>query len=132
MYVKKLTAIILFVAAAATSASAATYPLTLYVANQSFDLNPVDIKVTLDGDVVAQGIFFAATGGNWRRYDLTLGPGRHVLHAVTRKGAAGLRREFTAAGPRWMAVAFRFRSPAGGAGTVRYFYFDIRERPYGK
>ncbi|UCH78613.1 MAG: hypothetical protein JSU81_01290, partial [Candidatus Coatesbacteria bacterium] len=120
------------VVAPGLAAAAATYPLTLYVANQSFDLNPVDIKVTLDGDVVAQGIYFAATGRNWRRYDLSLGPGRHVLHAVTRKGAAGLRREFRVGGPRWAAVAFRFRSPAHGSGTIRYFYFDIRERPYGE
>jgi hypothetical protein len=108
------------------------YPLTLYVANQSFDVNPVDIKVTIDGATVATGTFYAGEGYNWRRFDLRLAAGRHVLRAVTRKGAAALKREFDVTGPRWLAVAYRNVSPSRGGRTVRHFACAIRDKPFGK
>jgi hypothetical protein len=116
--------------AAADAAPAATHLLTLYVANQSFDVNPVDIKVTVDGATVAAGTFYAGEGRRWRRYVVRLAAGRHVLRASTRKGAAALRREFDVAGPRWMAVAYRNVSPSRGGRTIRHFAFAIRAKPF--
>ncbi len=118
--------------AGAFARDAPYYTLTLYVANQSFAVNPVDIKVTIDGATVAAGTFLAGYGRSWRRYDIRLAAGRHVLRALTRKGAAALRREFTVTGPRWAAVAYRNRSPSSGRGTVRHFAFAIRDRPFGE
>ena len=121
------------VALGAGAAPAATqHPLTLYVANQSFDVNPVDIKITIDGKTVAKGTFYAGEGHSWRRYDVRLAPGRHVLRAMTRKGAAALKREFDVAGPRWAAVAYRNVSPSRGGRTVRHFAFAIRDSPFGE
>ena len=120
------------VAFAAGTAAAATLPLTLYVANQSFDVNPVDIKITIDGKKVAAGTFLAGEGRSWRRYDVRLAPGRHVLRALTRKGGAALKREFDVTGPRWAAVAYRNVSPSRGGRTVRHFAFAIRDKPFGK
>ncbi len=88
-------------AAGAFARDAPFHKLTLYVANQSFDVNPVDVKVTIDGVTVAAGAFYAGYGRSWRRYDVRLVAGRHVLRALTRKGGAALKREFTVTGPRW-------------------------------
>lgn len=118
--------------AAACAAFAATHPLTLYVANQSFDVNPVDIKVTIDGATVVTDAFYAGEGYNWRRFDLRLAAGRHVLRAMTRKGSAALKREFDVTGPRWLAVAYRNVSPSRGGKTVRHFACAIRDKPFGK
>jgi hypothetical protein len=119
-------------AAGAFARDAPFHKLTLYVANQSFNVNPVDVKVTIDGVKVAEGIFFAGYGRSWRRYDVRLAPGRHVLRALTRKGGAALKREFTVTGPRWAAVAYRNRLPSYGTGAVRHFAFAIRDRPFGE
>ncbi len=108
------------------------YPLTLYVANQSFDVNPVDIKVTIDGVTVAAGAFYAGGGRSWRRYDVRVAAGRHVLRALTRKGGAALKREFAVTGPRWAAVAYRNVSPSRGGRTVGHFAFAIRDKAFGK
>jgi len=61
-----------------------------------------------------------------------LAAGRHILRAMTRKGAAALKREFNVAGPRWAAVAYRNVSPSRGGRTVRHFAFAIRDRPFGQ
>jgi hypothetical protein len=119
-------------AAGAFAREAAFYPLTLYVANQSFDVNPVDIKVTVDGVTVAAGAFYAGHGHSWRRYDVRLAAGRHVLRALTRKGGAALKREFAVTGPRWAAVAYRNASPSRGGRAVRHFAFAIRDRAFGE
>ena len=118
--------------ASAAPAPAATHPFTLYVANQSFEVNPIDIKVTVDGATVAAGTFYAGEGSNWRRYVVRLAAGRHVLRALTRKGAAALKREFNVTGPRWAAVAYRNVSPSRGGRTIRHFAFEIRDRPFGQ
>lgn len=133
MGIKPLCIVLTALAAGAGSASAATqHPLTLYVANQSFVVNPVDIKITIDGKVVAAGTFLAGYGRSWRRYDVRLTPGRHILRAMTRKGSAALKREFDVTGPRWAAVAYRNVSPSRGGRTVRHFAFAIRDRPFGQ
>jgi hypothetical protein len=119
-------------AAGAFPRDAPFHKLTLYVANQSFDVNPVDIKVTVDGVTAAAGAFYAGYGRSWRRYDVRLTAGRHVLRAMTRKGGAALRREFDVSGPRWAAVAYRNRMPSYGTGAVRHFAFAIRDRPFGE
>jgi hypothetical protein len=119
-------------AAGAFARDAPFHKLTLYVANQSVDVNPVDIKVTVDGVTVAAGAFYAGYGRSWRRYDVRLAAGRHVLRAMTRKGGAALRREFTVTGARWAAVAYRNVSPSRGGRTVRHFAFAIRDRPFGE
>ena len=120
------------VAFAAGTAPATTHPLTLYVANQSFVVNPVDIKITIDGKKVAAGTFLAGEGRSWRRYVVRLAAGRHVLRALTRKGGAALKREFDVTGPRWAAVAYRNVSPSRGGRTIPYFAFAIRDRPFGE
>jgi hypothetical protein len=122
----------LALAAGAFTRDAPFHKLTLYVANQSVDVNPVDIKVTVDGVTVAAGAFYAGYGRSWRRYDVRLAPGRHVLRAMTRKGGAALKREFTVTGARWAAVAYRNVSPSRGGRTVRHFAFAIRDRPFGE
>ncbi len=131
---KALLFIILLIVATAVCAGGASRPshtLTLYVANQSFDLNPVDIKVTLDGVKVLEGIFFAGYGRSWRRYEVELAAGAHVLRAMSRKGGVGLKRRFDVAGGRWAAVAFRYRSPAHDKPAARHFAVTVRDRAFG-
>lgn len=58
----------------------------LYVSNQSFDLDPVDIEVRLDGELALEGDFLVEGQHSWHTFDFDLAPGTHELRAVTRAG----------------------------------------------
>jgi hypothetical protein len=49
----------------------------LYVSNQSFALDPVDIKVYIDGFLVVNRDFYVKGQHNWIRFQFQLGGGTH-------------------------------------------------------
>lgn len=57
--------------------------LTLYVSNQSFDIDPVDIAIYVDDDLAVTGDFLVEGQHSWHVFDLALEPGNHVLRAVS-------------------------------------------------
>ena len=65
----------------------ATNPtFVLYVSNQSFDIDPVDIEVLLDGQRAVEGDFLVEGQHSWHTFSFELAPGTHELRAVTRAG----------------------------------------------
>jgi len=72
--------------------------LVLTVSNQSFAVNPVDIRVTIDGEVAVDEAFEVGegqpAGHGWKQFRLRLGAGAHRLRAVSGRGEAELDVEF--------------------------------------
>ncbi len=125
--------VILAAVAAAPAARAPAYAVVLYVANQSFHVNPVDVKVTVDGETAVEGVFYAKPGTEWRRYELRLAPGWHTLRATSRKGAAAYKGVFNLTGNRWAGLAYRYAPPTSDRDVVtRRFWFALRDHPWGK
>jgi hypothetical protein len=85
----------------------------LVVGNQSFEVDPVDIDVTVDGEVVAEGSF--SVGGdqppqhNWKRYEVDLAPGPHVV--VASSPHDGARAELTIDVPAVQTVTVAYWRP---------------------
>ena len=88
----------------------------LYVSNQSFDLTPVDIKVTIDGRVAVDEPFDVAgkkmAQHNWKTFVFTLAKGPHVLKAESAKGEAAVTQTFEVKDKEWGVVDFWYDSKA--------------------
>jgi hypothetical protein len=66
----------------------------LYVSNQRSEVDPVDIKVYIDGNVAVNQDFLCKGGHNWVRFEFQLGNGPHTLRAVSRRGQADMTSDF--------------------------------------
>lgn len=106
--------------------------VTLLVSNQSFELNPVDIEISIDGEAVVRDTFDVEGDQppqhNWSRYLLQLEDGRHRLAARAGEQAE-LDTEFDVAGKHTIAVAHWYSSRTAGAPPKGYFTFESQARP---
>ena len=66
----------------------------LYVSDQSFALDRVDITIRIDGRVAVADEFTVGNEHNWHEYRFRLPPGLHRLSAVSRDGRARLEGSF--------------------------------------
>lgn len=121
--------LLILVTAAWAGAAPPRYLLTLYVSNQSFHVNPVDIKVTIDGYEVVRDGFYAGDGHNYVRYRIKINAGRHILRAASRKGAAALKQEFEMPADRWAALCYWNAPPDQANATVKHFTFVVKDKP---
>lgn len=60
----------------------------LHVSNQSFDVDPVDIKIFIDGNVAVDDDFFVETQHTYVSYRFSLSNGVHKLKIESKKGEA--------------------------------------------
>lgn len=60
---------------------------TLYVSNQSFEMDVVDIEVRLDGELAVTGDFEVGSQHTWLPFHFQLSPGLHTLTSTTRTGS---------------------------------------------
>ena len=92
----------------------------LYISNQSFELDPVDIEARLDGEIAVQGDFLVEGQHSWHTFDFDLAPGSHELRAVTQTGAVD--------------HVWTFEIPEGARyGVLDFWYYgeDSSSEPYG-
>jgi hypothetical protein len=81
----------------------------LFVSNQSFDLDPVDIDLYIDGTHIVTGDFEVKGQHNWIRFDFKVATGEHELRAVSKKGGAERKATFKLNGTeRWSVVDYWF------------------------
>lgn len=103
---------------------------TLYVSNQSFVIDPVDIKLSIDSqDVVDQDFYGKNQHKNWRTYRLSLNPGTHILRVESKRGNARLEKTFEVKGRHWAAMSFFYYPPSHSEPTPRQFTFHISNKP---
>ena len=81
---------------------------TLTVSNQSFDIDPVDILVKIDGITVIDDEFLVKQQHNYHHFDFILKPGTHTIYAESTKGKYQLNEEFTIEKELWASLDFQY------------------------
>ncbi len=100
--------------------------LHLWVSNQSFENETVDISVSIDGDEVIDESFAVEGQHNWVLFPLAVPPGEHRLTAVSGTGVEFGRTIMLPKGDRRHAVLdyWYYQNKRG-----RYFDLRVMERP---
>lgn len=104
-----------------------TAPFHVYVSNQSFDLDPVDIDIYVDDIKLITGDFLVGSQHNWKAFDFTIEAGKpHTVRAVTTKGGVEKSEvvNVPAAG-RWVVVDFWYSAPSESGSTEAPESFSI-------
>jgi hypothetical protein len=101
----------------------------LYVSNQSFAINPVDINIFIDRKRAVQGEFDVDGQHNWIKYVFRLSTGMHSLQAVSQKGATFMIESFHIKRKHWAVIDYwYYPSNEGGAGpTPKHLSFRIQD-----
>ncbi|OFW53761.1 MAG: hypothetical protein A2V75_01535 [Actinobacteria bacterium RBG_16_70_17] len=89
------------------------FPLHLYVSNQSTEIDPVAVRITVDGQVVVEQELEALGLHNWILFELELTPGEHEVRAVAPYAGAELVEAFLVEGEQWAVIDF-WADPTGG------------------
>lgn len=103
----------------------------LWVSNQSFDLDPVDIAVEIDGTTVIDRSFDVGNQHNWKKFVLRLRPGGHTIHARSSKGDVTMTRKFAVDQKQWAVIDFWYNDGTSGTPTDPLFTFTIDDQPIG-
>ena len=83
----------------------------LYVSNVSYEINPVDMTVLIDGRKAVRSEFKASKADFIpREYRFSLAPGRHKLTVISQKGRAKLEEEFEVKDRHWAIIAYHYDS----------------------
>jgi hypothetical protein len=103
-------------------------PFHVYVSNQSFDLDPVDVDLFVDGKKVVTGDFRVEGQHTWIEFDFTIAVGEHTIRAVTQKG--NVERTETIeipSGEHWAVVNFWYsaKTQGGAEETAPSFGIDL-------
>jgi len=97
---------------------------TLTVSNQSFDIDPVDILVKIDGKTVIDDEFLVKQQHNYQNFEFDLKPGIHTIYAESIKGKYQLNEEFTIEKELWASLDFQYYE---GDGTLPELRLTISE-----
>lgn len=102
----------------------------LWISNQSFDDDPVDVTVTMAGETVVSESFEVKGQHNWIAFDITgLEPGIHTVEASSSTGVE-FSGEFTLpeGEPRWLVLDYWYYTDDD---LGRYFTFAESDIPVG-
>jgi len=100
----------------------------LTVSNQSFDLDPVDILVKIDGITVIDDEFLVKGQHNYHHFEFLLKPGTHTIYAESIKGKSQLSKEFVIEKELWASLNFWYYE---GDETPPEFHLIISEDELG-
>ena len=109
----------------------------LYISNQSFAVNPVDIQVFVDGKKVIDQTFDVkgkrVAQHNWIPFQFKASPGSYRLRVESKKGKALLKTTFEIQDKNWAVIDYwNYPKVTGGAGpTPPKFTFNIQDKPIG-
>lgn len=103
----------------------------LSVSNQSFEIDSVDIIVTIDGQPVIDEDFAVEDQHNWKQFTFRLDPGRHTLTARSQRGGAELERTFEVTGEHWAVINYWYSDGTNGTQQPKELKFDIQDEPIG-
>lgn len=81
-------------------------PFHLWVSNQSFDVDPVDIQVYVDDNQVVCDSFLVESQHTWILFELELDGGEHSLRAVGLDGQVELVDTFAVSDEHWGLLSF--------------------------
>jgi len=101
----------------------------LYVSNQSFAINPVDIAILIDGKLAVSDHFEVKDQHNWIQYQFLLNNGEHTIEITSKKGKAALKQTFEIKGKHWACVDYWYYPHDKDHNKI--FTFDIQDVPMG-
>ncbi len=101
--------------------------LQLYVSNQSFDIDPVDIRVELDGDVAVVGDFLVEGQHSWHVFKFEVPEGSVRLDARTIVGEAELTQTFNVTTDRYAVLDYWYYP--GDPDHDRRFSLNLFDEP---
>lgn len=100
---------------------------TLDVGNFSSKINPVDIRVEIDGELVIHEYFShrRQLGQRLKSFKFSLQPGKHHINISSVKGAAKLSRDFEVTSEHWANILYTVNPRS----LHKQFIFTIRDNP---
>ena len=97
----------------------------LYVSNQSFALDPVELKVYIDGVLAVNQNFHVKNQHNWVRFQFQLRSGTHRIRAVYTVGETQKEEFFTIEKPLWCVIDFyASKGPGPAAQSFNIMFFN--------
>ena len=109
----------------------------LYVSNQTDAVDPVDIKIYIDGKkAVDQDFYFGSypdeiPAHNWQKFQFSLLKGSHQLRVESDKGSARLEKEFEIKDRHWAVIDYWYSPVESKDGLrPRQFTFEIKDKPF--
>jgi hypothetical protein len=102
---------------------------TLDVGNFCSTINPVDIRVEIDGELVIHEYFRhrhqLGHMHKMKNFKISLQPGKHQIKVSSTKGAAKLSKDFEVTGEHWAHLLYSVHPQS----SHKQFIFSIRESP---
>ena len=102
--------------------------LTLYVSNQSFIHDPIDITVILDDTTIISDFFEVEGQHSFHPFYFELDKGRHTIHIESDNGVS-TTEEFEINKEMWAVVTYWYYEDDDNDGP--FFNFDIYDTPVG-
>ncbi|MBA3452299.1 MAG: hypothetical protein H0T42_04290 [Deltaproteobacteria bacterium] len=103
---------------------------SMFVSNQSFDLDPVDIKIKLDDQLAVTGDFVVEGQHTWIKFDFALTPGNHTINVSTGDVAdVALQMPFVMDDRKYAVVSFWFYEAGSPEPTPPHFSFQLLDEP---
>jgi len=116
----------------APSGASGSAALILYVSNQSFAINPVEIKVFIDGRKVIDDKFKIRYQRNWRKYQFELAKGTHHLRIEATNGDATWEESLDITRKQWGVINYwcQPKDAESLATAVKKITFDLKSEPF--
>ena len=105
----------------------------LYVSNQSFAINPIDIKIYIDDMIAVNEEFDVGIQHTWKPFQFNLPTGTHKIKIESVIGNSILEKNFDIIDNKHWALAQYWYYPenSGGADLApKHFSFDIKNELY--
>jgi hypothetical protein len=105
---------------------------TLHVSNQSFAIDPVDIKIYIDNKLAVNQEFTVETQHNWLSFKFKLEPGKHYIKAVSQTGEAVMEKEFEVKDKHWVVIDYwYYPKEQYREETKKHFSWMMQDEPIG-
>lgn len=102
---------------------------TLFVSNQSFEIDPVDVRVEIDGELVVSADFAVGTQHSFVPFELSLSEGKHQIRIRSKKGDAELSTEFELKDHDVGVVTYWYSPRRHYEPTPKHFKFRTQKGP---
>jgi|1_EtaG_2_1085319.scaffolds.fasta_scaffold39629_1 hypothetical protein len=107
--------------------------VSLMVSNQSFAINPVDIKIYIDDTLAVNEEFEVGNQHNWKRFRFDISNGEHFIMVKSIKGAAILEQSFSITdSAHWVYVNYWYYTDdqLWGPTEKRFDFNNFTEKPW--
>ena len=99
----------------------------LFVSNQSSNLDPVDIKISIDDKLAVNQEFLSKGGHNWIKFQFQLNNGNHKLFTSSTKGNIVKDTLFTLPTTPYGVVDFWYYPESSGSKEFKIFSIIFSE-----